>query len=391
MKDIAKTDEQKIIAALERAVKMANDGSTPDDALYKVASDGKMGAETVKRMVEAFNVSKTLSHLKKSAEDDRATSFPIASAEAILGQLFPAEPETPTKTAAAGLHPDFFSHQGESFAKSAKVEIPPMTEKKAEMQLSPAAASTKASKERSSLLRLQKQAKDSYRECYFKMWGTIDKAAEHWGLVGTHEPFELVEKRAYATYGPAAKYVMDLIEEHGHLDGKHIKRASADELGAQQMHFDIHTRPYADVADAILLAKTVTRLAKEAGAIEHTLHEHALNNYDALPPRPVHEAIEFFLDKEAAKTCPGGKIRSKGKGRGLGLGGGKGPMGIPIDEKEDDEGEEKEARDKSDRSRRIYKAIQRVKPPKKKKKKDDDEPIGRATAMKYGWEDKSKE
>jgi len=30
------------------------------------------------------------------------------------------------------------------------------------------------------------------------------------------------------------------------------------------------------------------------------------------------------------KTCPGGKIRSKGKGRGLGYGKGKGPIGIPV-------------------------------------------------------------
>lgn len=34
-------------------------------------------------------------------------------------------------------------------------------------------------------------------------------------------------------------------------------------------------------------------------------------------------------DKNMAKKCPGGKIRSKGKGRGLGRGKGRGPIGVP--------------------------------------------------------------
>ena len=46
------------------------------------------------------------------------------------------------------------------------------------------------------------------------------------------------------------------------------------------------------------------------------------------------------------KPCPGSKIRSKGKGRGKGRGKGKGPIGIPIDEKEEDMSEKKEAAEK---------------------------------------------
>ncbi len=33
------------------------------------------------------------------------------------------------------------------------------------------------------------------------------------------------------------------------------------------------------------------------------------------------------------KSCPGGKIRSKGMGRGLGKGKGKGPIGVPYKKK----------------------------------------------------------
>lgn len=32
-------------------------------------------------------------------------------------------------------------------------------------------------------------------------------------------------------------------------------------------------------------------------------------------------------EKLTDKSCPGGKIRSKGQGRGLGTGGGRGPIG----------------------------------------------------------------
>ena len=55
------------------------------------------------------------------------------------------------------------------------------------------------------------------------------------------------------------------------------------------------------------------------------------------------------LDKEAeGASCPGGKIRSEGMGRGMGVGKGKGP--VASDGK-------------------------------------PNKPIGRATAMKYGWKD----
>ena len=57
--------------------------------------------------------------------------------------------------------------------------------------------------------------------------------------------------------------------------------------------------PYDIINDAVFAARQLTRLAKEAGEVEATMHEHALANLDKLPPQPVEAAIDYFLPKEA--------------------------------------------------------------------------------------------
>ena len=82
MKKLSKADERKAMLALETAIKHANEGMDPSAAIVKAAQDSQLEAPMVHRLVEAFNVSKTLNHFKKSAGSDRAGSFPIASPEA---------------------------------------------------------------------------------------------------------------------------------------------------------------------------------------------------------------------------------------------------------------------------------------------------------------------
>jgi len=304
MENLEKQDKARIVDAIERAVKLANEGASPDEALLKVAQDEQLPPEMIKRVVEAFNTSKTLAHLKHASESDRAASFDIASAENIMAKLYPAEIETPEKAAMAALHPDYQTELDVSFAKAAKMELPPLTDKKAELELSPVAALTKASRERSKLDQLLKQAESEFRQLYFKLWDSVKSAASYWRQAGKKEPFELVEKRAYATYGPPSKHVMDMVFEMGKLGDIRLgeKRAAVEELGTQQMYFDPEIEPYSHVADAMLLAKAAMRCRKATHEIKKAMADHAFLNINVFESPVVEEAIEWTL--KTARDMP---------------------------------------------------------------------------------------
>lgn len=91
------TDEQEIQlkATLLAAVKQANVGTDPSLAIAKAASDSGLNPQFTERLVEAFNSSKTLSHLNNSEMDKRAESFGLADKDVTLKAMY-----VPEKTAA---------------------------------------------------------------------------------------------------------------------------------------------------------------------------------------------------------------------------------------------------------------------------------------------------
>jgi len=309
MKKLSKQAEQKALTALEDAIKLVGDGMTPDAAITKAAQDAKLEPQMIQRMVEAYNVSKTLSHLDKAAGAERAQTFPIADSSAILQELFPMAPVTKQEKTAAAVHPDYLAQVSRpDFMKVASLpKLPRMTDKTPiAYERDPAARAKRAIDERSKLQLLYKQATSTYREMYYRLMGEVEKAAAYWKRFGDKTPFDVIEKRAYAAYGPMAKSLMDMIMHVGGLGDRriHVKRAAASELGTQQMSFNIDEAPNCHVADAILFAKEICQLRKEAAAIKATIHEHAIGNIDLMPERHVLEAIDHFMPKEAAQDRP---------------------------------------------------------------------------------------
>jgi len=308
MRKMDKGEEQKIVEALEKAVKLANDGSSPDDALTKVAEDYKFPAEAVKRMVEAFNVSKTLAHLKHAKADDRGNSFPIASVENILGKLYPVVPETPASKSAAALSPGHWVNDVTDYValltkQADTVEMPPLTDKKAApyaYEVDPHAH--QAIVKRAKIEQLYHKARGNFKSMFLKVCELIDKTADYWRQVGPKEDFPLVEKRAHATLGPLVGPIMDMIYMRGDLGNQRlqVKRASADELGTQQMYFDASKPPYSYISDAVHFARDLARLHKEANDIRQLMHEHTLAHVSELPRRQVCESIAYML-KQAGR------------------------------------------------------------------------------------------
>jgi len=295
MKDLSKRDEQKALTALESAIELVGEGTSPDEAITKVAQDNKLTAQMTQRMIEAYNISKTLHHLQHEGGEKRASTFPIADPVAILGALFPKDPVTEQKQAAAELHPDYMlGGTSVDFMKEAEVELPPMTDKEVlPYERDPAAFAKRAFDRRNKLIVWQKRAAAEARRCYFSMLSAVDAAADYWRKIGPKESFPLAEKRAAATYGNMGKSLMELIYVQGGLDDRrlNIKRASADELGTQQMMFDETVEPYSHVAAAVVEAQKVALWSKAAGERQRRVHSHAIDSIDVLPAPEVVAAL----------------------------------------------------------------------------------------------------
>ena len=93
--------ENRVVSAVERAIEYTNQGQSPNDAIFKVASDQKFGPEHIGRMVEAFNKSKSVAYLKQASEADRPKPFALADTAAIVARIY----APPLEKAAAALPP----------------------------------------------------------------------------------------------------------------------------------------------------------------------------------------------------------------------------------------------------------------------------------------------
>ncbi len=308
MKDLSKADERRAMDALEGAIEQVGKGVSPNDALTKAAQDNKFTAPMTQRLIEAYNISKTLHHFKTEDGEKKASSFPVADPNVIFGALFPKDPETEQKKAASALHPDYLvGGVSDDFMKVADVELPVMVEKPPlPYERDPGAMAKRAFDGRNKLVVTQKRAAAEARSFYFKMLNAVDRAVDYWRQVGPREDFALVEKRAVATYGPVGQSLIDLIYGQGGLDDRrlNVKRASAEALDGREAMFDATQEPYNHVADAILMAKAATQWSKRAAQCGRAIHSHAIDNVGILPERQVVEALEFFDPPEEEPELP---------------------------------------------------------------------------------------
>jgi hypothetical protein len=97
---LTKQSEEAIGDALTEVSDMVTGGATPNEAIVKVATARSIPAGHVRIMARAYNNGRSVGHVKgHTALLDKAASFPLADAQAILEQMYPDH----VKTAAAEL------------------------------------------------------------------------------------------------------------------------------------------------------------------------------------------------------------------------------------------------------------------------------------------------
>lgn len=89
--------QRQLFEAMEHAILDANAGADPNVAIAKQANEYGFGPEFACRMVEAFNTSKTIKHLRENSGEKRAETFPLADRDETLKLMY----NPPTEKAAA--------------------------------------------------------------------------------------------------------------------------------------------------------------------------------------------------------------------------------------------------------------------------------------------------
>jgi len=97
--------ESELVDSVMEAIGFANEGAHPNDAIAKVAANHGYNQNFVRRMVEAFNVSKSLKHQKEASGEAKADSFAIADPDVIIKQIWPESVETPVEKKSAEWEP----------------------------------------------------------------------------------------------------------------------------------------------------------------------------------------------------------------------------------------------------------------------------------------------
>jgi hypothetical protein len=82
-----KTDEAKLIKAVEKVITATSAGMSPNAAIEKVAKEDQLGPGQIETVVSAFNKSKSVCILKQ-ADSDKTESFELADPVAIMKSIF---------------------------------------------------------------------------------------------------------------------------------------------------------------------------------------------------------------------------------------------------------------------------------------------------------------
>lgn len=224
---LSRSDEQNLVDATIEAIKLTKEGQHPDAAISKVAVDRGFNRNFIARMVEAFNVSRSLKHFKQASGDDKASVFDIADIDKILKTVFPEGVSTPAAVKLAAWVPpgtDFEEHRVFKLHEEPRASVPraetkshdgppfDMLLKRAYKQLSIKEREAETSRHAMASSRIQ-------------FFDGVTKLANYFRTVPC-EPFARVEAAALRFWGERAKPLMNMVYTMSKGSEFNVKRAS---------------------------------------------------------------------------------------------------------------------------------------------------------------------
>lgn len=271
---MSKEAEKRIVTALETAISLTNSGSDPNEAIRKVAEDCSFTPPIIRRMVEAYNTSRTLAHLKKASGEDRATTFPLADPAVILGTMYPEKVSVGQK-AAEYVPSDYARKPGDFMSKVAEARHRPIPRLKyAQYERDALSHERRVWGEREKLEKVASSCRSELRICLERMRTQIKEAAAYFKNL-YRDPFAQIESRLVGQYGALAVPVMTAVYKTA---GLKEARCSGPQ---RQLMADFSQAPYNTLVQLMTLAKEAQTLAHKTLEAEDSkndfLFKHRMN------------------------------------------------------------------------------------------------------------------
>ena len=97
MEVMSKTDQRRLLKALDKAADLTKEGMGPDEALAKSAEEYQLTSPMVQRVVEAYNKANAVAYMKTAPESRRGDDYPVASLKKVASLIFDfTKPEQPS-------------------------------------------------------------------------------------------------------------------------------------------------------------------------------------------------------------------------------------------------------------------------------------------------------
>ncbi len=259
---LSSVDEQRLIGAVREAIAQTNEGADPSAALAKSASARNYNPEFVGRMVEMYNTSRTLAHLKQTKDAARAADFPMASCDKVLTTMFPKKAAVSNLTRGAGE-----MGKAANFMEVRRHEEPTM--EKAACYLPD--GGLKVKKVMDKLADMKRDLIDLRTKmagARIKREDALIKLASYFRRPG-HAAFEEVDTCVQSMFGKAGALTMDVVwgaagTPHGE------KRASA----VEGPHLaDMTKEPYTVIGQFIECSNQLAKYANEQKTLEADIGE----------------------------------------------------------------------------------------------------------------------
>lgn len=225
-----KRQEQEVLGGIGEAIRAANAGASPSEAIAKVASEHGYNQNFVKRMVEAFNVSKTLKQVKMASGEGRAAPFELADVDEVTSLMYPEAVQTPAEKSASEWVPlEATLREDRTF----NLDTAPVLSERKEVHsyddVGPDNLLKRAYREADRKYQEAEQARVTQEDCRNDAIGAVTKFANYFRQTGSVEPFERVEKAALQSYGAEVQPLLTVAWNYSRAGTRGEKRASGPE------------------------------------------------------------------------------------------------------------------------------------------------------------------
>ena len=209
---ISPEQERTVFEAVRAAIREANAGVDPSEAIAKQASARHLTPEFAGRMVEAFNVSKTLKQLQSAQGEEKLASFTVADPGKVLSLMYPGQVATPGQKEAAQAPSDVGLYHGTVKLASDLADKHATVAKSAQVSDDLHSILGRAYSVRDQLRRTVKSAEQAEMGLHREVIEAVDKVASYF-RDPYHAPFSEVDEVVWGHFGDDGKGLMDAV--HG--------------------------------------------------------------------------------------------------------------------------------------------------------------------------------